>query len=205
MNLGLVRTLLAASLAAAVLVSAPASLHAQAATGTPAKATSTPLSADYKGTIGLGLIGAELGFVIPALAEMDATWAYIVFPIVGAAGGAAAGYFGLERGNQPELAVASLTLGMALVIPAMVITLSSTAYDPEEEAGDTGQARGKSRLLAKAPRKLHPRAQDNGPGMLRLSEQGLIVAAPGISILPSTQGRDLRIAEVRMSLFSGRF
>lgn len=128
--------------AAALFVAIPAALPAMASAQTvPAP---VQITSGYKGVIGLGLFGAELGFSIPALAGMDQTWAYIVFPIVGAGAGATAGYFLLEGGSS-ELNVAVLAIGMALVIPAMVITLSATAYDPneeadvvEEDAADTG-------------------------------------------------------------------
>jgi hypothetical protein len=94
-----------------------------------------------KGKIGLGLIGAELGFVIPALAGMEDTWAYIVFPIVGAAGGAVAGHFLIDQNFGPgegEVPVAILAAGMALVVPTMVLTLALTAYDPGDEGVDAG-------------------------------------------------------------------
>ena len=117
--------------AAALFVAIPAALPAMASAQTvPAP---VQITSGYKGVIGLGLFGAELGFSIPALAGMDQTWAYIVFPIVGAGAGATAGYFLLEGGSS-ELNVAVLAIGMALVIPAMVITLSATAYDPNDEA-----------------------------------------------------------------------
>ena len=115
-----------AAIAAALTVSA----------ATPARAQAEPVqvTADFKGIIGCGLIGAELGFVVPALAGLDETWAFIVFPVVGAAGGGLLGYFLIEQNDEREIAVASLAVGMALIIPTMVITLSATAYDPEEES-----------------------------------------------------------------------
>ena len=96
--------------------------------------TKTEVKPDFKGAVGLGLIGAELGFVIPALAGAKGVWPYIVFPVAGAAGGAVAGYFLLEKGEgHPELAVAALTVGMALAIPALVATVAATAYRPPEQ------------------------------------------------------------------------
>ena len=93
------------------------------------------LSADFKGHIGLGLIGAELGLVIPAWAGARGVWPYIrVSPVVGAGGGALAGYFLLEKNDHAELAVASLVAGMALAIPALVATLAATAYEPDIES-----------------------------------------------------------------------
>ena len=87
----------------------------------------------FKGVIGLGIVGAELGFVLPAVAGLHETWAFIVFPIVGAAGGAIGGYFAFEQPGNVELSVTALAVGMALIIPSMVITLAATAYDPEDE------------------------------------------------------------------------
>lgn len=104
-----------------------------------------------KGTIGLGLVGAELGFVIPALAGMDDTWAYVVFPTVGAAGGALAGYFLIDQsGTHQEIGVATLAAGMALVIPAMVLTLSETAYDPANDLDDQSTIDGEEPEAAAA-------------------------------------------------------
>lgn len=142
-----------------------------------------PVPADFKGAVGLGLFGAELGAVIPALAGMDATWAYIVFPAVGAAGGAVAGYFAIDNPGHAQLSVVALTAGMALIIPALVVTLSLTAYDPEGERDDA--KRRKVRRLAAA-----------GPGLLRVSHGELALAAPGIGPTPSG---------LSMSLLSGRF
>jgi hypothetical protein len=146
----------------------------------------TPVKADFKGMIGLGLIGAELGFVIPAVAGLHDTWAFIVFPIAGAAGGAVGGYFLLEQGaGEPELAVAALTAGMALFIPAMIITLSETAYEPERTV--------------------------EASALLRVTERGVSLSAPSVSVVPGATAREsLRTGasmarEVRLSLVSGQF
>jgi hypothetical protein len=96
-----------------------------------------------KGTIGLGLVGAELGFVIPALVGVDETWAYVVFPTVGAAAGALTGFFLIDQpGTHQEIGVAALAAGMALVIPAMVLTLSETAYDPADDLDENSTIDG---------------------------------------------------------------
>jgi hypothetical protein len=155
-----------------------------------------PVPADFKGAVGLGLVGAELGAVIPALAVVDASWAYIVFPVVGAAGGAVGGYFAIDHADHAQLSVAALALGMALVIPALVITLSLTAYDPGGDT-DNGEARNKlrrARQLAAA-----------GPGMLRVSEGELALAAPGIALVPGRPTEPWRVSGVSLSLFSGQF
>ena len=56
-----------------------------------AQVTASGLDSVGKGTVGLGLIGAELGFAIPALIGVEEIWPYIVFPTVGAVGGAVGG------------------------------------------------------------------------------------------------------------------
>jgi len=166
---------------------------------TPAAREREP-SADYKGAVGLGLIGAELGFVIPALAGARDVWAYIVFPVVGAAGGALAGYYWLERGEgEPELAVAALVTGMALALPATVVTLAAMAYEPDTELRPTAAQR-----LARA-------AAAAGPGLVRVSERGLFVAPPLVAMGTSNGARDRlrtgasRSRGMRVALLSGVF
>ncbi|MBC7173576.1 MAG: hypothetical protein H5U40_14140, partial [Polyangiaceae bacterium] len=60
----------------------------------------TQVEAGHKGLVGMGLLGAEIGLSVPALAGLDATWALIVFPIVGAAGGAISGHYAFDRPNH---------------------------------------------------------------------------------------------------------
>jgi len=124
--------------AAALFIAVPGAIPATAS----AQAVPPPneVTTSFKGVVGLGLIGAELGFAVPALAGMDQTWAYVVFPIAGAAGGATAGYFLLEgEGKSVGVNVAMLATGLALIIPTMVVTLSATAYDPDDEAAVEGE------------------------------------------------------------------
>lgn len=156
---------LAAALVALTLLLAPARSFAQTATPTDAK-----VSADLKGIVGVGLLGTELGLVVPALAGARGAWAYIVFPIIGAGGGAAAGYFLLEKGSgHPQLAVASLVTGMALLIPALVLTIAKTAYEPEE-AGASATGASLARNAAA------------GSGLVRWSERGVLLGPPGVSV-----------------------
>ena len=86
-----------------------AAIFQVAASPAAAQVEPTPVEPDIKGMVGMGLIGTELGFVIPALAGGRDAWMYVVFPIAGAGGGAALGYFLLEKGaSSPDAAVASL-------------------------------------------------------------------------------------------------
>jgi hypothetical protein len=190
-------------LVAAVLMHAQPRAAAQddpQITPAPPAARERQPSADFKGAIGLGLIGAELGFVIPALAGARDAWPYIVFPVLGAAGGALAGYYWLERGEgEPELAVAALVAGMALALPATVVTLAAMAYEPDTELRPTAAQRS-ARAAAAA-----------GPGLLRLSERGVLVAPPAVAVESSIGVREAlrtgarRSRGMRVALFSGVF
>jgi hypothetical protein len=190
------RVVLGATLAALIAAAAPSGAFAQTkdkgndTTAEDAYADDS-LSADFKGTIGLGLIGAELGLVIPAVAGARGVWPYIVFPVVGAGGGAVAGYFLLEKNDHAELAVASLVAGMALAIPALVATLAATAYEPDVESPTA-------------------RAAAAGPGLVRLSPDGTFIAPPAIGVRTTDAREALRTGAPRartvsVALLSGRF
>jgi hypothetical protein len=191
---GLRRSLLlygVAAALAAVLALAPALAHAQTTSGiTTPQNVNHPLDANVKGTIGGGLLGAELGFVIPALAGARDAWAFIVFPVIGAGGGAVAGYFLIDKPNHAEAAVATLVAGMALVVPALVVTLAATAYEPDTEAAMAAAA---------------------GPGLVRWSERGVLLAPPGVSAGPTITPQEAlrtgarRTSAVQVSVLSGRF
>ena len=97
---------IALGLLLATLVGSAAPAQAQ---GDPV-AVQQGIDASPKGTIGLGIIGAELGFMFPALMgravpAFHDTWAFIVFPTAFAAGGAVAGWFALDSPNRSEAAV----------------------------------------------------------------------------------------------------
>lgn len=175
-------------------VSIPAGVHAQDDGDDMAEPETTPVQPDFKGIVGLGLIGAELGFVLPAVTGLHETWAFIVFPLAGAAGGGVAGYFLLEKGEgHPELAVASLTAGMALFIPAMLVTLNATAYNPEDSAA------------------LERRELARPGGLVRVNERGVALAAPSVSVTTTTSAKEAlrtgatREREISVGLLSGVF
>jgi len=192
---------------------------ARAQSSGPSQVGSSP-----KGTIGLGLVGAELGLVIPAAAGLDDTWALVVFPLVGGEGGAVAGHYLLDEGSR-TLSIGALALGVALIVPSIVITLSATAYDPEDEGGveggggdeeseATGGGSGETSIeinsgeSASVRRRRLARA---GVGLFRLSEDGLMLGVPGLSVLPTQSRAELSFmrsnegTELRLSLVSGVF
>ena len=130
--------MVAVAVACAALHFAPATAQAQC---DPAAmpATCSHVTPDAKGIIGLGLIGAEIGFIVPALVQeamhTNEWWPYLVFPALGAVAGGIGGW-GVEQATQgqPEVDVALLAIGMALIVPTLVGTLALTAYDPNDGA-----------------------------------------------------------------------
>jgi hypothetical protein len=185
-------SLLGVALVATTVALSPGQAQAQGKNGTKTvEVDEHPLNADFKGSIGGGLIGAELGFVIPALAGARDAWAFIVFPVIGAAGGAVGGYFLLEKGDHAEAAVATLVAGMALVVPALVVTLAATAYEPDTEAAMAANAAG--------------------AGLVRYSERGVYLAPPAVTSGPLVTPQEAlrtgapRTSSVRVSVLSGRF
>lgn len=131
----------------AAALAVPSGAQAQCVEG----AECTFVRPDGKGIIGLGLIGAELGLIIPALAGVrDEWWPYLVFPLIGAVAGGIGGWaiedatgpnpMGVPptRG-APEASVTLLAVGMALIVPTIVGTLALTAYSPPETAAESDE------------------------------------------------------------------
>lgn len=158
------------------------------AAASPASAQSTPnqVEAGVKGTIGLGLVGAELGFVVPTALGLDEAWSLIVFPVVGATGGALAGYFLIDQNDETEWAVASLALGLALVIPATVLTVKFTSYDPGDDVPPPETARSGGAaprpVATAAPAPLRVADLRARSGLLRLGDGALALGVPALSV-----------------------
>jgi hypothetical protein len=141
---GMLVAILATALCAASFELAPARAEAQCTMPSPTCSQVTP---DAKGMIGLGLIGLEIGFIVPALVQEAAGtnewWPYLVFPALGAVGGIVGGYFmEQETRSSPEIDVIFMAVGMALVVPTLVATLALTAYDPGQDAVSVGEQGG---------------------------------------------------------------
>jgi hypothetical protein len=161
------------------------------------------ISAGHKGLVGLGLIGAELGLTVPALCGLDDVWALVVFPVVGATGGALAGHYALDRPNHRVAAVSMLSVGLALVVPAILITRVALSFDPDEDGVEVVGSSRARRALA---------AMRAGPGLLRFGGGQLFVAMPSVDVLPAgstfapTDPFAVRLrTEVHVALLSGAF
>jgi hypothetical protein len=98
----------------------------------PSVARAEPVSATGKGIAGGALLGAEVVMITEAIIGVESWWPYLVFGAVGAGGGAVGGYF-VETAGVSEPSLYMFAGGLALVVPALVVTLNATAYNPESD------------------------------------------------------------------------
>lgn len=187
--------LVAAATLAAVLLLDSGSVSAQAAgsNNDPVATGGEEVDGDIKGTIGLGLIGMEVGLLLPPLFKLhDQWWAWTVFPVLGAAGGAAGGYFAFESGTPDrKVTIPIFAAGVALVIPAIVGSLA---------------------IKARRDARAMNAQKDVGTGLVRFNRGGTFVRAPALSIASGYQNGDMRLGvapqratNVHVPLLSGRF
>ncbi len=155
-----------------------------------AEAQGAALDATPKGTIGLGLIGAELGLVLPTAFGLSKTWSLITFPAVGGAGGAVAGYFLLDDPGRSNWSVGVLAAGIALAVPATLLAVYLSAYKPDSD----------------------PTMAPRPTGVLDMEEGAFKLAVPAVAVvheLPTeVKGEGVGNAlppELHVSVVSGRF
>ncbi len=98
------------------------------------EARADDVSPNGKGITGGALLGAEVVTIVESLAGVHAGWAYGVGALVGAAGGGVGGYFVEQGSTDGRVPVYMLAGGMALIIPALVLTLNATRYMPDATA-----------------------------------------------------------------------
>jgi|CZKU01.1.fsa_nt_gi hypothetical protein len=117
-------------------VAAAAILGVTVVTAPARQARADEVSPDGKGVVGGALLGGEVVMITEALAGVRPGWAYAVGGIIGAGGGGVAGHFieqdqASQNGRVPMYMLAG---GLALIIPAIVLTLNATRWQPEEGA-----------------------------------------------------------------------
>lgn len=99
------------------------------------QARADDVSPTGKGIAGGILLGGEVVTITEALAGVHAGWPYYVFGPLGMAGGGIGGYFVEQAsGSNGQGPVYMLAGGMALVIPALVLSLNATRYRPSDAA-----------------------------------------------------------------------
>jgi MFS family permease len=122
--------------ASRTLVAAAAILGVSVVTAPARQALADEVSPDGKGVVGGALLGGEVVMITEALAGAKPAWAYVVGGILGAGAGGVAGHFieqddASQNGRVPMYMLAG---GLALIIPAVVLTLNATRWQPEEGA-----------------------------------------------------------------------
>lgn len=113
-----------------------AALACGAAALTAGDARADNVGHDAKGVVGGGLLGAEIVTITEGIAGARPWWAYLVGGVAGAAAGAVGGLF-IEQAswsNDGRVPTYMLAGGLALIIPAVVLSLNATRYMPEEGA-----------------------------------------------------------------------
>ena len=199
--------------AAVVLLGATLALASSSLEPERAEAQVAVVQSLPKGTIGFGLMGVELGLIVPAIFGARDWWPYLVFPVLGGAGGAVGGYFfDVATRNQPEISVAMMAVGVALLVPAIIGTLALTAYTPPSESQQsdedmTVEGRGEDSVEAvqddssgESPQSsLERRVRAlyaGGPGLLRFHRGAVLLSAPVVSSLPTYTAEELERLQV---------
>lgn len=102
--------------------------------GSSRDARADNVSPTGKGIAGGALLGGEVVTITEAIVGVDAGWAYIVGGLAGAAAGGVGGYFVEQGTSNGQVPMYMLAGGLALVIPAVVLSLNATRYRPEAGA-----------------------------------------------------------------------
>lgn len=87
-----------------------------------------------KGIAGGAMLGMEVAVMIEAIAGVRPWWAYLIGAAVGGGGGGVGGYFLEKQSTDGKAPTYLLAGGLALFIPALVLTINATRYMPEDGA-----------------------------------------------------------------------
>ena len=132
-----IRSLSSRSLAQTARFAAVASVFALTTlTGSAARADETSVSPTGKGIVGGALLGAEVGTIVESIAGVRNPWIYAISDVVLAGGGAAGGWEVEQHSSDGRAPVFMLAGGLGLLIPAIVLTLNGTRYQPSENASE---------------------------------------------------------------------
>ncbi len=115
-------------------VATSVALAATTLTAFPQTAAADEVSPTGKGIVGGALLGGEVVTITEAIIGVKSGWAYAIGFGVGAIGGGVGGYFIEQASSDGRVPVYMLAGGMALIIPAVVLTLNATRFQPSEGA-----------------------------------------------------------------------
>ncbi|APR99660.1 hypothetical protein [Pajaroellobacter abortibovis] len=120
-------------------------------------AYASTVSSSPKGTIGGVLLGAELVMISESLIGVEDSWSYLIGGGIGAIGGGIGGYLIDQSALNPYVSISMLAGGLALIIPATVLTLNATRYRPSEDASeDQAPTQEESRTTTTALFQINP-------------------------------------------------
>ncbi|MBK6462140.1 MAG: hypothetical protein IPF92_14175 [Myxococcales bacterium] len=150
------------------------------------------VSPKAKGIIGGALLGAELVTVTEALVGVRSPTAFGVGAGLGAVAGGFAG-FGVEQANSGSASVIMLAGGIAMIIPALVVTLNATSFQGDPNAkedraptnlppADPGAAGG-SAVTGPAPAAPAPAGGGAAPTTTPAPAAKAPAPAPAVSLL----------------------
>ena len=111
-----------------------AAIAAGAILATPSTAQAEEVSPTGKGIVGTALLGGELVVFGEAIFGVRSTTAYLVGAGAGMVAGGVGGYFIEQAVSDGRIPAYLLAGGLALLIPAIVVTLDATRYMPAEGA-----------------------------------------------------------------------
>lgn len=134
-----------------------------------------------KGTIGLALLGAEAVMTVEAIIGVKPWWGYAIGGGAGAVGGGLAGFFLIDKGQNPnktEAGMAFLVGGLVFAVPTTLAILSATSYKPPKNPEVDTAAREASLDRMQA-------AQfDPSPALVRVGHGGFAMEMPAVAVAP---------------------
>ena len=128
------RTTTKASMRAFALAAVAASTFIASLVGSPKIAHAEEVKPTGKGIVGGAFLGGEVVVFIEAIAGVRSGTAYLLGAGGGAIAGGVGGYFIEQSVSDGRVPAYMLAGGLALIIPALVVTLDQTRYLPTEGA-----------------------------------------------------------------------
>ena len=142
--------------------------------GSPKVAHAEDVTPTGTGIVGGALLGGEVVVFIEAIAGVRSGTAYLLGAGAGAVAGGVGGYFVEQAVSDGRVPAYMLAGGLALIIPALVVTLDQTRYLPSEGAredrpvsnlppSDPGKPGGGA-VIGAEPKPTTPAATPAAPG-----------------------------------------
>jgi len=129
----------------------------------PKQAHADEVSPSGKGIVGGALLGAEVVTITESLIGVHNGWAYLAGAVVGGAGGGVGGYFIEQNSTDGKAPVFILAGGLALVIPAVVLSLNATRYRASADASEDSAPKNSDEPANPADSSSAPAAKDATP------------------------------------------